>query len=64
MVGKANLNLNIHHTPQNLNKAKSMEDFFVIKELGSGHYGSVFLVQEKQSGFICAIKQIKKALLI
>ena len=41
-----------------------MDDFVKIRELGTGNYGSVFLVREKATGFVCAIKQIKKNRLI
>lgn len=41
----------------------SMNDFLKIKELGSGHYGSVFLAREKKTGTIFAIKQLSKSAL-
>ena len=38
-------------------------DFRKIKELGAGKYGKVSLVQEKHTGFICALKVVEKRLL-
>ena len=39
------------------------KDFEQLKELGSGKYGKVYLVREKKSNFICALKIIEKKLL-
>lgn len=41
----------------------TVDDFVRIKELGNGKYGRVYLVKEKYSGFICALKVIEKKLL-
>jgi len=34
----------------------TVNDFDKIKELGSGKYGRVFLVRDKETGFISALK--------
>lgn len=39
-------------------KKFSLADFEKISELGVGKYGKVFLVQEKTTSFICALKVI------
>lgn len=36
----------------------TVDDFIRIKELGNGKYGRVYLVREKSSNFICALKVI------
>ena len=41
----------------------SVDDFVRIKELGNGKYGRVYLVKEKYTGFVCALKVIEKKLL-
>ena len=45
------------------NRKITVDDFVRIKELGNGKYGRVYLVKEKYSGFICALKVIEKKLL-
>lgn len=45
-------------------KPVSCDDFVKIRELGNGKYGKVSLVYEKLTGFVCALKQIEKKLLI
>lgn len=37
-------------------KRWSLDDFEVGKPLGKGKFGTVFLVREKKSHFICALK--------
>ena len=44
-------------------KKFSISDFVQIKELGAGKYGHVYLVKEKKSNFVCALKIIEKKLL-
>lgn len=41
----------------------TVDDFIKIKELGNGKYGRVYLVKEKYSNFVCALKVIEKKLL-
>lgn len=41
----------------------TVDDFIRIKELGNGKYGRVYLVREKSSNFVCALKVIEKKLL-
>jgi len=36
----------------------TVDDFTRLKELGNGKYGRVYLVKEKYSGFVCALKVI------
>ena len=36
----------------------TVDDFVRIKELGNGKYGRVYLVKDKHSGFVCALKVI------
>lgn len=45
------------------NRKVTVDDFIRIKQLGSGKYGRVYLVKEKYTGFICALKVIEKKLL-
>lgn len=33
-------------------------------DLGSGKFGQVYLAKHKQTGFICAIKEISKSIII
>ena len=49
----------------NKRKDKKLElsDFEQLKELGEGKYGHVFLVREKKTNFVCALKIIEKKLL-
>ena len=42
----------------------SIDDFELGKQLGTGAFGTVYLVREKQSGFICAMKVLDKQTLI
>ena len=41
----------------------TINDFELIKELGTGKYGKVFLVREKKTNFICALKILEKSLI-
>lgn len=40
------------------------DDFAVIKKLGKGKYGDVFLTQHKYSRIICALKVISKQVIM
>lgn len=40
------------------------DDFAVIKKLGKGKYGDVFLTQHKHSRIICALKVISKQVIM
>ena len=40
------------------------DDFDIIKLLGKGKYGKVFLVRDKISGFLMALKVVEKKLII
>ena len=42
----------------------SVDDFEIGQLLGQGGYGNVYLVREKQSHFICAMKVLDKQQLI
>lgn len=44
-------------------KKFTLNDFNFIKELGAGKYGKVYLVTEKKTKFVCALKMIEKKLL-
>lgn len=51
-------------TPQSIAKDKrvtkwSIEDFNIGRRLGEGSYSTVILVEEKKTGFLCALKVIK-----
>lgn len=39
----------------------SKSDFQFGKKLGKGQFGEVFLVKHKKTGFICALKILKKS---
>jgi hypothetical protein len=41
-------------------KKRSVDDFHILKELGSGSYGKASLAVEKQLGFVCVLKIIEK----
>ena len=40
-----------------------MADFKIIKKIGQGNYSEVFSAYERKSGFLCAIKKLKKSYL-
>lgn len=40
-------------------KKWSIEDFNIGRRLGEGSYSTVILVEEKKTGFLCALKVIK-----
>lgn len=42
----------------------TLTDFKLGKKLGKGKFGDVYMVQDIKTGFICALKIIKKATLI
>jgi hypothetical protein len=51
-------------TPQPLQKERRstkwcIDDFHVGRRLGEGSYSTVILVEEKKTGFLCALKVIK-----
>ena len=51
-------------TPQSMAKDKrmtkwSLDDFHVGRRLGEGSFSTVILVEEKKTGFLCALKVIK-----
>lgn len=37
-----------------------MKDFKIIRKLGKGRFGNVYLTQEKTTGFLVALKSIQK----
>eukprot|EP01006_Ploeotia_vitrea_P058688 TRINITY_DN69978_c0_g1_i1.p1 TRINITY_DN69978_c0_g1~~TRINITY_DN69978_c0_g1_i1.p1 ORF type:complete len:590 (-),score=61.78 TRINITY_DN69978_c0_g1_i1:398-2167(-) len=39
----------------------SKDDFDIGRTLGNGHFGTVYLAREKSTGFICALKIMKKS---
>ncbi len=41
------------------NKKWSIDDFNIGRRLGEGSYSTVILVEEKKTGFLCALKVIK-----
>ena len=45
-------------------KSLDLGDFYMGKKLGRGKFGDVFLVKHKATGFVCALKIIKKKTLI
>ena len=51
--------LNFHHTAE-----VSVEDFKIIKVIGRGSFGKVYLVRKKDSGLPFAMKILKKDQLI
>jgi aurora kinase len=42
--------------PSNL----SLDQFIKGKRLGKGHFGEVFVVKHKLTGFVCALKVVSK----
>jgi aurora kinase len=40
-------------------KKWSIDDFNIGRRLGEGSYSTVILVEEKKTGFLCALKVIK-----
>jgi serine/threonine protein kinase len=40
-----------------------ISDFEMLKELGAGKYGKVFLVRERATNFVCALKVLEKSLI-
>ncbi|CAF0828332.1 unnamed protein product [Rotaria sordida] len=45
------------------NKKWSIDDFNIGRRLGEGSYSTVILVEEKKTGFLCALKVIKKSII-
>ena len=41
-------------------KKRSINDYQIIKSLGEGAYGTVYLAKEKESNTLCAIKALDK----
>jgi aurora kinase len=50
------------HSPLKEKEERGMAiaDFVLGKKLGSGKFGEVFVARHRKSGFICALKRIKK----
>ncbi|CAF1644647.1 unnamed protein product, partial [Adineta ricciae] len=44
-------------------KKWSIDDFNIGRRLGEGSYSTVILVEEKKTGFLCALKVIKKSVI-
>lgn len=44
-------------------KKWSIDDFNIGRRLGEGSYSTVILVEEKKTGFLCALKVIKKSII-
>ena len=49
-----------HHNPQKP-PSWALHHFDIGKKLGEGQFGQVFVAREKQSGFICAVKTLRKS---
>jgi len=47
-----------------LDKPLSEDDFEKLKFIGHGAFGDVFLVRHKEYGKVCAMKQIRKDLIL
>jgi len=47
-------------TTENDDKKLTISDFSIGKLLGKGKFSRVYLAKDKKTGFICAIKTIKK----
>ena len=45
----------------NLKSQVTKDDFSLGKKLGKGQFGEVFIAKHKKTGFICALKIIKKS---
>lgn len=45
---------------RSIDRKWGIEDFEILKPLGRGGFGSVFLAAEKKTGFQCAIKALSK----
>jgi aurora kinase len=45
---------------ETLSKKLSLDQFIKGKRLGKGHFGEVFVVKHKITGFMCALKVISK----
>jgi len=62
----------ITHTQTGINKADpnycsqeiGIEDFQIIKVIGRGSFGKVYLVQKKDDGNIFAMKSLKKDMVL
>jgi serine/threonine protein kinase len=50
--------------PLNIRPKVKITDFRFGKKLGKGKFGDVYLVQDIRTNFICAMKIIKKKVLI
>ena len=46
------------------NSTMSLNDFNILTRLGTGYYGTVYLVQHKSTGGIYALKEMKKKFLV
>ena len=55
--GKSQLLL-IDQRGKNVDVGSKLSDFNIIKKLGSGHFGSVYLVSSKKTKFLYAMKEI------
>jgi serine/threonine protein kinase len=47
-----------------MTKEWTLSDFEIGKLLGQGKYGNVYVVREKSTGFICAMKVLVKCYLL
>jgi len=48
-----------HQQNEKRTKKWSIDDFNIGRRLGEGSYSTVILVEEKKTGFLCALKVIK-----
>jgi serine/threonine protein kinase len=57
---KAELRRLPFQSPPHSGSKLKIEDFEKIKSMGKGKFGSVFMVRHRQTGFLAALKVIKK----
>ena len=59
--GKSQLLL-IDQRGKKVDVGSKLSDFNIVKKLGSGHYGSVYLVSSKKTKLLYAMKEIKQTI--
>lgn len=60
ILDPATIEASFNETSTGLPSNLSLDQFIKGKRLGKGHFGEVFVVKHKQTGFVCALKTISK----